>query len=330
MPRAAVAMTAFAIASAAATMAAPPVARARRSSASAIPVFAIVSCVRSKPAHRTLNDTALFKTLIPTLSATVTELERTQWTVRLYLCADDDDALYLAGREAVMREGPPWLETRLSFWPATRNRVPSSESAALAYAEGAEYMHRTNDDILYATSGWITGSVRALRALRPPNVGVAGPKVHGDGAVNRMHGGMTIDVVHRTHLRIFREYYPPQLDNWYTDSWIVYIYVATLGDHVKRVVRLGRPDNFTVVHHFERVRAAPRAYARPQPRLTTRRTRRSRATRGAFCPTRRLSALSPPPSPPPCPLVASPPLHTSPTAERSATASPPALPLPCA
>ena len=29
-----------------------------------------------------------------------------------------------------------------------------------------------------------------------------------------MHGGITIDVVHRTHLRIFREYYPPQLDNW--------------------------------------------------------------------------------------------------------------------
>ena len=59
-----------------------------------------------------------------------------------------------------------------------------------------------------------------------------------------MHGGITIDVVHRTHLRIFREYYPPQLDNWcmpnpaptltptrFTDSWIVYAYVH-VGDKV--------------------------------------------------------------------------------------------------
>ena len=39
-------------------------------------------------------------------------------------------------------------------------------------------------------------------------------QVYGDGSSNKMHGGITIDVVHRTHLRIFREYYPPQLDNW--------------------------------------------------------------------------------------------------------------------
>merc|ERR1712232_382891 len=67
------------------------------------------------------------------------------------------------------------------------------------------------------------------------------------------------DVAHRTHLRIFREYYPPQLDNWYTDSWMVYAYVhvGDMGaDHkgVRRVVKLARADNFTVAHRFERRR----------------------------------------------------------------------------
>ena len=100
--------------------------------------------------------------------------------------------------------------------------------------------------------------VRALRRLDPPNVGVAGPKVYGDGSSNKMHGGITIDVVHRTHLRIFREYYPPQLDNWYTDLWMVYAYVhvgdSVDGKGVRRVVKLSRKDNFTVAHRFERRR----------------------------------------------------------------------------
>ena len=46
-----------------------------------------------------------------------------------------------------------------------------------ARLDGAEYFHRTNDDISYMSAGWITASVHALRRLEPPNVGVAGPKV---------------------------------------------------------------------------------------------------------------------------------------------------------
>jgi len=106
------------------------------------------------------------------------------------------------------------------------------------------------------SAGWITSSVRALRRLNPPNIGVVGPKVYGDGPTNKMHGGMTIDVVHRNHLAIFREYYPPALDNWYTDTWIVYVYVHALGDR-KRSVKLLRGDNFSVMHSFEKRRYSP-------------------------------------------------------------------------
>ena len=74
-----------------------------------------------------------------------------------------------------------------------------------------------------------------------------------------MHGGITIDVVHRTHLRIFKDYYPSQLDNWFTDSWIVYVYVAlpSAGHQVKRVAKLTRLDNFSVTHKFEKRRYSP-------------------------------------------------------------------------
>lgn len=102
-------------------------------------------------------------------------------------------------------------------------------------------------------------STHALKSFTPPNVGIVGPKVFGDGHMNKLHGGITIDVVHRTHLRIFREYYPPQLDNWYTDSWMVYVYVALpgSGQQTKRVIKLTRRQNFSVAHHFERRRYAP-------------------------------------------------------------------------
>lgn len=234
-----------------------------------LPIFAVVSCVRSiatsGSAHSSLLNTSLFKTLIPSIGRTVTMEERKRWSVWLYLCADDDDALYLHNTAAVSARAPSWLTVRLLFFPRVPNRVPSREAAQQAYVDGAEYLHRTNDDILYLTPGWITSSTSMLARFNPPNVGIVGPKVFGDGTVNKMHGGITIDVVHRTHLRIFREYYPPQLDNWFTDSWIVYAYVAlpvaSRSDsglsQAKRVARMSRLDNFSVSHKFEKRRYSP-------------------------------------------------------------------------
>lgn len=91
----------------------------------------------------------------------------------------------------VAADSPLGLETSLLFIPARSNRVPSREAAEQARLDGAEYFHRTNDDISYMSAGWITASVRALRRLEPPNIGVAGPKVYGDGSNNKMHGGIT-------------------------------------------------------------------------------------------------------------------------------------------
>lgn len=217
------------------------------------PLFAVVCCIRSTPSQLALPSTSLFRTLLPSMDRSITQLERRQWTVRLYLCADDDDELFKSHEAAIVAAAPTGIDVRLVVVPKTSNRVPSREAAERARLDGAEYFHRTNDDISYLSTGWLTSSVRALRGLDPPNIGIAGPKVYGDGATNKMHGGMTIDVVHRTHLRIFREYYPPQLDNWYTDSWIVYVYVKT-ADARKRVVKLQRADNFSVMHAFERRR----------------------------------------------------------------------------
>jgi hypothetical protein len=220
------------------------------------PIFAIVSCIRSANREHDLQSTSLFRTFLPSIEQTVTPLERERWSVQLYLCADDDDVLFINSTRFIENASPTSIRVKLLFVARVPNRVPIREAVEVARRDGAEFFHRTNDDIKYLSAGWLTASVRALLALTPPNVGVAGPKVYGDGSTNKLHGGMTIDVVHRTHLKIFSEYYPPQLSNWYTDTWMVYVYVHTLGDR-KRVVKLLRSHNFSVMHAFQRRRYTP-------------------------------------------------------------------------
>ena len=188
------------------------------------PKFTIVACVKSPASLRELPRAALAAVFLPSLVKTVTDDERRRWRIGLYLCADDTDQFYVSQAAAIKKLAAsvaPWLDLRLLFYPAFKNRVPNREAALQAYADGAEYLHRTNDDISFLSVGWLTTAVTALRSLSPPDVGVVGPKVYGDGIRG---GATTLDVVHRTHLDIFQEYYPPQLDNWFVDDWIAFAY----------------------------------------------------------------------------------------------------------
>jgi hypothetical protein len=51
------------------------------------PLFAIITCIRSTPLQ-SLEGTSLMRTFLPSIESSITPLERVQWTVRLYLCAD--------------------------------------------------------------------------------------------------------------------------------------------------------------------------------------------------------------------------------------------------
>jgi hypothetical protein len=202
---------------------------------------------------RDVSESAISSVFLPSLVKTISVEERSTWRIGLYLCADDTDQFYLSNAAKLRQlagKVAPWLKLKLLFYPAVKNRVPNREAALQAYADGAEYLHRTNDDIMFATDGWLTTAVTALRALVPPNVGVVGPKVYGDGIRGQ---STTLDVVHRSHLDIFQDYYPPQLDNWYVDDWIAFAY--TRKAHQKRTFVLHHHKRFptlswTVLHKF--------------------------------------------------------------------------------
>ena len=121
------------------------------------PIFAIVSCIRSTPAQRELRSTSLFRTLLPSVGATVTQLELASWDVRLYLCADDDDLLFQNRTAEMQAAAPTGIRLLTFFFPRKLHRVPSREAAERAREHGAEYLHRTNDDIRYVRTARTPG-----------------------------------------------------------------------------------------------------------------------------------------------------------------------------
>jgi len=104
---------------------------------------------------------------------------------------------------------------------ANSSRIPINEGCRAAYELGAEYIVRVNDDTEFTSEGWLSSAVHTLRSFAPRNLGVVGPTCQqGNNKI------LTHDMVHRTHLRIFEEYYPSEFDNWWLDDWMSHVYGA--------------------------------------------------------------------------------------------------------
>ncbi|KAL9185350.1 hypothetical protein ACHAXT_003127 [Thalassiosira profunda] len=214
------------------------------------PLVAIVSCIASgvfQPAW------FLEQTLLPSIYATITDKEREQYRVELFLGYDHDDA-YWRGHDHHLspkakyssetiygdRETIPINFVSIKKDPTgdRPNRIPFNELCQSAYDYGASYIVRINDDSEFKTAGWISAATKELRKFTPPNVGVVGPTCHqGDTTI------MTHDMVHvPSHFSIFDTYYPDVFDNYYVDDWITHVY----GE--KRTKQLG---NWEIHHHTD-------------------------------------------------------------------------------
>ena len=100
----------------------------------------------------------------------------------------------------------------------TENKVINA-IALQAYKDGVDYISRINDDTKFVTNNWTSLGIETLRNYKPTNLGVVGPTCNqGNTHI------MTHDMVHRTHMDIFKYYYPPVFENWYLDDWITLVY----------------------------------------------------------------------------------------------------------
>ena len=184
------------------------------------PIFAIVASTRSRPEWKLVSETPLQMHLIQSIAESITPDEVLTWDIHLYVAVDDDDTFWVHGDNIPNLRIPSWMTLTFAIVPRVPNHIPFNEIAQVAYRDDAEYYCRVNDDSFFATSGWITQAVHALRQFDPPNVGVVGPTCP-DGKTTIL----THDMVHKTHMEIFHQlYYPPQFHNWFLDDWITFQY----------------------------------------------------------------------------------------------------------
>jgi hypothetical protein len=195
----------------------------------------VAVCVCSKPVGPHAQS-AIATLLAPSLGRTISAAERAHFAVSFYVGVDDTDAEFAAWLRTHLRLIlPRWIALRVLTFPRT-GRIPFNEITRAAYGDNATYIARLNDDTEFVTHSWITAGTQALHRFDPRNVGVAGPTCN-EGNTDIM----THDMVHRVHLDIFDDYYPPQFYNWWVDDWISRVYGRA------RTLKL---ETWRVVHHI--------------------------------------------------------------------------------
>lgn len=207
---------------------------------SASPRVKICVCAltRSKPTWKTLDDSRVMKNVIASTHRT-TVMEWDQFEVQILLGADADDTFWQRHADALKQHalGQYELHVIFKFYPKHGNFLPFNDLMRDGYHTGSEYLVRINDDTEFTSNGWVSLGVRTLKSFQPPNVGVVGPScAQGNTKI------LTHDMVHRTHLNIFKTYYPVVFHNWYLDDWISRVYGPA---------RTKKIQSWTVVHHVE-------------------------------------------------------------------------------
>lgn len=200
---------------------------------------AIIICIKSVDTWSTVDDASLKTILLPSLSATVSQVEWDKYRVEVLLAYDTGDAFWeeRANRRALVT-GERFPISFVSVLKVRNNHIPFNEIANVAYAYGADYFVRINDDTEFVSKGWISMGVQALLELSPPFVGVVGPVC--DKSPPNI---LTHDMVHRSHMKIFNSYYPNDFDNWWIDDWISTVY------RPNRTVRI---SGWQVKHHINK------------------------------------------------------------------------------
>lgn len=198
---------------------------------------AVVVPSRSQDTWQKPQDASLVNSLLPSLSRSLTAKDLKHFFVEVLVVFDMGDEFWEAPQIKKHID-----ENENAFLPvhylsvAKSTRIPHNEGCRAAYELGADYIVRINDDTQFKGTGWLSIAVQALNSFVPAGLGVVGPTCkQGNTEI------LTHDMVHRTHLDIFEEYYPVEFDDWYLDDWITHVYGES---HTKKL----KPEEWEVIH----------------------------------------------------------------------------------
>ena len=179
-------------------------------------IAVLIPSTTRKTGVPSLGELSLTTLCIPSIKQTV----EPTFQYRVYIGTEQDD--YLATQVDALRA---MSSNNIQITPMIVSEggtlVKVVNAIALqAYNNGAEYLTFITDDTIFLTKNWTSFAIATLRSYRPGNIGVVGPTFkEGNTEI------LTHNMVHRSHLDIFKFYFPPVFASWYEDDWITRVYL---------------------------------------------------------------------------------------------------------
>jgi len=193
----------------------------------------IVALSKSVKSWKSVDDTNIHSKLIPSAERTILGTDTLDNKVEILIGFNAGDEFWedADNRRKVMKN--TFLDVSfISVVPYRVGQIPFNIVLSVALSYGADYFIRVNDDTEFISRGFVSIGISKLVGFDPPNVGVIGPHcIVSEGYVGN-DIILTHDMVHKTHLQIFENYYPEQFDNWWIDDWISLVYGEERTQHV--------------------------------------------------------------------------------------------------
>lgn len=173
-------------------------------------------------ANVSLEESPLIKVFLPTLNASITEVEWSRFGYVLYLGYDHGDPLLDTEDKSEFEKAVhaicPMIEIRYY-------RVPASKWLSYiwnllftaAIHDGCDYYYQLNDDVAFKGEAWTTAFTQTLASTN--GLGVMG---HSD--LRWSCTLLTQAFVSATHYKIFGAMFPLEIRDWFTDNWITTVY----------------------------------------------------------------------------------------------------------
>ncbi len=187
----------------------------------------IVPVCSRKRNYENVLDTDFFRLLVNSFSKTYDKSGK--YNYNFYLGYDNDDLFFINNKERMKTEFDRIFENKIGFNMIEMINLQGKvgeiwSRLADVSSKECDYLYQIGDDIEIISSDWENVFISEL--LKNDNIGVTGPNDINNPRL------LTQSFVHTTHLKIFTDYYPKEIENWYIDDWITAVYRPSKIRHI--------------------------------------------------------------------------------------------------
>lgn len=188
----------------------------------------IIPITSNKRNYKDIYEIDFFKILIDSLKDKLNN----KFDYEFYLGYDDDDEFYINKKVDIINY---FNELNLTNSEINLLKIKDKKGklgelwsilAKEAY-KNCDYIYQIGDDIKILTSDWQDTFIEVLK--KHNNIGVVGPTDLNNKKI------LTQSFVHKTHLDIFKDYFPKSIENWYIDDWITNVYKPNYFNQIENI-----------------------------------------------------------------------------------------------